>query len=560
MHSAPILSVVTALQLSLHFRLVGAASAVCALTISGSANAQLKYQTVALSGQPAPGMPPGVIYASFDLAVPVVSNSGNIAFSSLVTGTGVTSVNNSAIYAGASDAPQLVARTGAPAHGLSPGVSYSEFLNTPNLNDAGELTYGAILAGSGVTSTNDTAIYGGSVAAPLLIAREGDAVPGIGAIFGILPSTPAISDASHTAFVAHVIGLGVTSVNDRAILAGPLASPQVAVREGDPALGMPPGVSYGDLITPPRINDSSQMAYRASLVGSGVTSSNDTGLFLGTIGAAQLIAREGDPAPSLPAGVNFSEFAPFTTLSLNDTGQVAFGAELVGSGVTSANSRATYVGSPGALHLIAREGNAAPDTAAGVTYKGVGLPATNDLSAVAYLASLAGSGISSANDEVIYAGPMDAPRLIAREGEPAPGTPPGMLYSQPISTVAINDLGQVAYLARLAVGGAGSTVQGLFVFDPTMGTLLVARQGAQFDVGDGILRTISAVNIGFVAGKSDDERTGLSSDGTLAFGLVFDDGARGIFTAVVVPEPHPLSMLLVTFLAAKTLPGPRAAR
>lgn len=61
------------------------------------------------------------------------------------------------------------------------GVSFSSFPRNvpanfvPVLSDAGQIIYTTILTGSGVSSTNNDAIFAGAFAAPQLVAREGNA-------------------------------------------------------------------------------------------------------------------------------------------------------------------------------------------------------------------------------------------------------------------------------------------------------------------------------------------------------------------------------------------------
>ena len=149
---------------------------------------------------------------------------------------------------------------------------------------------------------------------------------------------------------------------------------------------------------------------------------------------------------------------------------------------------------------------------------------------MAYSAVLTGSS----GGQALYAGPLAAPQLVARVGDAAPGTPAGVNYSAFFTGPVLNDAGQAAYVAFLT-GGSVTTANdiGLFVSDPVRGGLLIAREGDLFDVG-GDLRTIA--DNGFNLGFGGDLPGGLSNDGTLAFSLVFTDGTSGVFSATIVPE------------------------
>src|SRR5262249_15116638 len=81
--------------------------------------------------------------------------------------------------------------------------------------------------------------------------------------------------------------------------------------------------------------------------------------WVGATSELTLVARRGDHAPDTSSGVNFSDLDYPT---LNSSGQVAFRAELTGSGVGTANDRGIWAtDETGALNLIARPGDQLED-------------------------------------------------------------------------------------------------------------------------------------------------------------------------------------------------------
>jgi hypothetical protein len=208
-----------------------------------------------------------------------------VVYTATLTGSGGTTADSQAIFASGFTGPSLVARTGNAAPGTEAGVNYAYFNFPPAVNDAGQLAYFAALAGAGVTNASNTAIYAGNLAGPQLVARAGNAAPGTAA-----------------------------------------------------------GVNYSDLNFTPVINDAGQVAYHAILAGTGVTAANDDAMYVGSFVGPQLVAREGSAAPGTPAGV---EYSFFNVAALNDAGQVAYRAFLKGTGITSANDRAIYAGGLG---------------------------------------------------------------------------------------------------------------------------------------------------------------------------------------------------------------------
>jgi hypothetical protein len=104
-------------------------------------------------------------------------------------------------------------------------------------------------------------------------------------------------------------------------------------------------------------------------------------------------------------------------------GNVAFSARLNGSGVTLANAEALFAGAPGALRMVARTGQLAPE-AGGAVF--VGFPALTlfheNRQRALWLATLAGKGVNRTNDRGLWAeNSVGARRLLLRKGGPLLG-------------------------------------------------------------------------------------------------------------------------------------------
>ena len=133
---------------------------------------------------------------------------------------------------------------------------------------------------------------------------------------------------------------------------------QLVAREGDVAPDVADGARFANFFaTGSRIglNSAGTLAFFNKLVGAGVDTTNDGAIWLGLPNALQLIAREADPAPGLPQGVSFDTL---TDPKLSAAGQVAFRATVIGTGVTTDNDTGIWVMNPGGtLDLLAREGD-----------------------------------------------------------------------------------------------------------------------------------------------------------------------------------------------------------
>jgi hypothetical protein len=353
---------------------------------------------VAREGDHAPGTPSGVNFSIFD--GPVLNDAGQTAFKARLTGSGVDGTNYTnrraiwledsgslALVPGSlgvegtlptpalNDAGQ-VALIGAcgGSGGIciwsgdsgSPTlvVRLSEYpfntLYSPALNDAGRI---AFIAGSGNSIWSDRS---GSLT---LVARGGDQAPGTpnGVVFDYIAfyqqQTPELNDAGQTAFTAEVTGSGVDYFTNRwGIWSEGSGSLALVARYGDHAPGTPSGVNFGNGLNAPFepvLNNAGQVAFKSFLTGSGVDSTNDSGIWSDVSGSLALVAREGDHAPGMPNGVVFADRigAGFDfAVELNDAGQIAFQAKLT-DGTNSFGIGIWATDRAGALQLIARTGD-----------------------------------------------------------------------------------------------------------------------------------------------------------------------------------------------------------
>ena len=131
------------------------------------------------------------------------------------------------------------------------------------------------------------------------------------------------------------------------------------------------------------------------------------------------VAHEGDPVPGV-LGATFTAFAP---PQIDAEGNVLVMASMEGPGIDSSNDVAVWFGQPGAIAMVAREGEPAPDMPAGVVYDCVGAyAAVSETGWIALTAYVAGPGITEGeNDGVIYCGPPGDLRKVIQTGDPAPG-------------------------------------------------------------------------------------------------------------------------------------------
>ncbi len=375
---------------------ITAASAVMAISLglAGAAEAAT-LRIIALTGQEAPGTG-GALFSDFDDERPALNDSGEVAFYAELEGPGVTAANDVGIFTSGA----LVARTGDPAPGVG-GAVYESFGNEPALNNAGETAFRARLTGPGVTPDNNTGVFTSGA----LVARDGDAAPGIGgAVYsqGVSPffGRPSLNDVGQVAFTAVFDGPGVTLDNRRGIIAsgalvertgnvapgtggaeflflgsptltsagetvfygtvssGPGMGTQgifsesgVLVQQGDAVPGLGGAVFTAFSTERPALNDAGELAFVGLFEGPGVTDETNIGLFA----SGALVARRGDPAPGAGGATFFPRL--IEPVGLNNAGDLAFQGRLEGAGITDANNDALFAWRGGVLEMILREGD-----------------------------------------------------------------------------------------------------------------------------------------------------------------------------------------------------------
>jgi hypothetical protein len=437
------------------------------------------------------------------LNIPVpITLDGEVAFGGDLSG----GVN--ALFAGPSNNPSLVARQGAPAPGV-PGTVYADpyALSFPSFSQSGGIIYANRVAGPGVDDWNQFGLWGGTPQSPTLLFRSGDPAPGLsdGARFWIFGGGQ-INSAGQILF-QNILNPPMPSDTQNTCWFGQAGSVQLLYRGGLPAPGVPDGIQFTSTEYPDpntifgrdmefRLNQSGQVAFFSFLRGPGVDTSNDSGIWAGKPGALQLLARTGEHAPGTLAGVNFglpSGYVPVSgiltaldDLQFNNAGHVAFNGSVTGSYVTNANNNGLWRGAPGALKLVAREGDAAPGMAAGVTF----------------------AEVQHDNSTVV-----------------------------PFDYFTLSDTGEVAFVSGLSGPGveAGKNDVGMWAADLDGNVFLIARSGDLLDVGNGELRKIS-----FLVPND------FNAQGKLAFIAEFTDGTNGAF---ITDAPEPQSVTLLTLLA-----------
>lgn len=449
----------------------------------------------AREGAFAPGTEPDTVFrlVGASIPLPTYSQDGNLALRLLVQGPNVNGGNNAGIWMENSGSMELAVRTGNAA----PGFPAGSFFNT-------------------LTSAHPLASANGHLAFPADVYN------------------PEFVDPYHT--IQHT--LWTYNTNDG------LSS---VARQGDAAPGTVPGNYFDEFLAQSLKPDGSPgVLFKASLDGPGIPFGGAEGLWLNTTEGTAPMALSNEPAPGLPGHI-FGNFFP-DRYPINNSGQTAFTA-FASQRVSPYNDAlGLWAGGVGSLSLIAKEGDPAPGLQAGVTLTSIHnqnnyIP-VSDSGKVAFKAGLAGPGINLLYNDAILSDSSGDLAIVAREGEHAPGTPDGVLFKF-LQIVGINSVGQTIFTSELTGSGVTSSNNiGVWAQDPEGVLQLILRRGDPFEVAPGDERTIGYINRLGVPNDGPSVGTDFNERGEIAFYLTFTDGTSGIFVAQV---PEPASLLLLAF-------------
>jgi hypothetical protein len=271
-------------------------------------------------------------FSGLSHALSSINNAGQCVFQSNVAGTGVVAANNIAWFAGTVGNVQLMLRKGDLGAGGEQvsGIGFSVQMNGSG-QALTDITYLVGSGTTPVTNLTDKAIwlytpgFGNTE-----LVRESSPSPIAGTFYGSpsLSGNSVLNGAGQALVGVDLTGAVTAGVDNYALFLLSPSSSSVVARRGDAAPGIP-GANFNTPSTFTMcVNDAGTVAFNSTLIQGGViTAANDSGLWTGTPGNLTLVAREGDVAPG-SGGQTFGAFS--ANVYLNAAGQVLFQNALSG--------------------------------------------------------------------------------------------------------------------------------------------------------------------------------------------------------------------------------------
>lgn len=512
------------------------------VVIGDLASAQVPIRTIARSVQQASGVSIGTTYGSI-ISGPVINDAGQVIFTAGLSGAGVDSSNNGAIYSSFGGTTSLIARKGDLAPGDEPNARLGEFY-APEAAGTGQVAFQALLT----NSTHTKGVYSNTAGSLQPLARAGDPAPGAGT--GVIYANFGnhyTNQSGKTTFAADVNVPGQSTQSGVwTNRSGPV---QLLALSGTAAPGFSTGTWGG--FSEAVINQAGTVAFTAGI------STNGRAVYRSDAqGSFAIVVKSGDQIPGLPAGSRFNSLGP---VNINSTGKVAFKGDILGG----SGGSAVYSQGSGTLQVVARSSTPAPGTPAGVNFgefinsrspqSDPVISATGDISFAAFVN---GTGVNTNNDGGIWTQHSGSLSLVAREGSQPPGMASGSSFTSLVDRPTINAIGQTAFMARAVSPTSGGF--GVWATDPSGNLKGIAFPGMQIEVSPGVFGTVlNAYGLFDWVTAENGGLCGFNSAGQLAFWAEFKEPGigQGVFVATV-PEPNSVLMLVFGSVAICFLKRP----
>jgi hypothetical protein len=371
-----------------------------------------------------------------------------------------------------------------------------------------------------IGGTNNVGLFRGSGGVVTQIVRTGWTAPDNNGTYNssFWPFSPPINGSGQVAFFSDLTG--ATNSSGAGIFRGNGGDRTSITQIARNNYSTPPFGSFSSLSTTPALNDLGQVAYLAY-------NANTSGIFRADSATLTRIAYGHEPAPD---GNGLLNNGSFTAPALNNGGLAAFG-DAVDFTVGGSNAIGIFRGNGNTLTQIVRSDQPVPD-GNGRFGDGTANPVATELefmnnSGQIVFSTFISGTVGGTNQSGIYRGDGVTLTKIARQGEPAPDSN-GATFSNlahnasdPNEYIAMNDSGQVAFLANLS-----DSHQGIYFYDDHLGLIKVIR-----DTDSLLGKTVDTVRFDAYYWLGNEGR-GLNNRGQVAFSFSLNGN----------PAPHGIAI------------------
>ena len=470
---------------------------------------------------------------------------------------------------------QPVASPNFPAPGLN--LNYSGFSTYPGIDRAGDISF------VGSTFNGTSGVWSGPVGDSALLALSSAPVAGLpGATWDASPSFQIDQEEGGLlAFIGKFDpSSGGTASAEFLVEPNGVQAPIYVSNQPAPGTG---GASFGFRPNSMAVNSSGQYAFTDSLqVGGSVNSTNAPGLWGGSNGTLQLLARDGSQVPGQAAGVTWQGNFGFPVVtpgnatvfdaSLSDGSTGIFSTsngtttELAKSNTNgvgqiisqqpTANDNGSVEFSDGTNDWLVNSSGVQKIAGAGSPIAGGGTLSSVSIGSLADSNQIFFIGKNSANVFGLYTSSIAGGVIpIAVPGSAVPVLPAGWTYYSVNYPPLVNAQGQVVFDASVKDPSGDVLVNYIFTRDPGGNLTLVATPKTQYVLEPNVSIAVGMPNYY----PFNDVRLGALNNNN---DLVFTATGDGNVLLVTLPEPSAVAtMMLAAFgFALFRRPGRNARR
>jgi hypothetical protein len=477
-----------------------AAIGAAVLLTSAAAAQQVQVRAIALSGQPAPGLP-GV---TFDvLAEPRISNSGAIAFWATLSGAGITNDNDGSVWVDRGNGLALAYQEGSPAFGTTGTIAG---INGVDLNESGLVAFAASIFEAATPN------------APTNIAYFAETAPGT---MSLLVREAATTQNLSTLLPLNAAGLSAWSTGTSIVLSsGTSITATTPVPDAPP----PPPPTLFRRFSEPVLSDGGALVFRASYGVDTTTANWSYGLFSTRSGQLAALARTGGAAAGLPPSTTFRELGSASALAQD--GAAVIWARVQGPAFNNAPDTGIFREQNGQLVPLVMGGDTVPGAGGATFAKFAPRVAVTSSGGVIFRAFLSGATTGVDNSGLFYAQAGQPVHTIIRRDQPLPGMPDCSVVNV-LGEPHAGGASKIAFTAFMRGPGITSGEEhALFAGDLRLGPRMILRQGMPIAIPGSANKVIRSISF-----DQESEETGRSQmrGNVLVVYLTFTDRTSGLF-------------------------------
>lgn len=439
-------------------------------------------KTIAKAGQP----PPDANGNFSTFHDPAALNSSDRVFLANLTGTLGGGSDDVGIYKVSGGVLTQLARTGQPATPESGTFQSLANAEVP-VNRTGQTVF------SGRTSSNLVALFRSTGATLTRLAYYNEPSPDGNGTLGNLFVGPALNNNGQVAFFSTIIF--PTNSSSLAFLLADGSSLKILTRS---QRSSPDGNGVFSLFPNEltAVNDRGEIAFVANLTGTTGGTADNLGLYRTDGDTTVQLVRKGQFVPN--GNGRFLDFGGQNYVAINNSGQVAFFANLTGTTGGSSDNAGIFLVTGTTVTQLARKGQSAPDSNGVYTAFGLGHPALNNKGQVAFNATLTSTSGGSTDNQGVYLVEADGSiQQIIRAGQvidgETVGTPTFLDGPNYGGISGLNDEGQLAVWSALNGNNAVFLWSRPEMLSPTVASNIVSIGWKSFGGATSIVQAASSL-------------------------------------------------------------------